>query len=63
VNFTGTDGEVHALEDRLVLHPGMEITDLKQYGSVGANHGVGAGENEIKNRTGAGASTPIRQRG
>ena len=44
MDLTGADGEVHTLEDRLVLHPGMEIADLKQNGSVGADHGVGAVE-------------------
>ena len=50
VNFTGTHREVDTLEDRLILHTGMEITDLKHQWGVGANHSVaiGRGRNREK---------------
>jgi hypothetical protein len=38
MDLTGPHREVDALEDRLVLNPGVEILDLKQNGSVRANH-------------------------
>ena len=39
MDLAGPQGEVHPLEDRLVLHAGMETADLKQNVGVGANHG------------------------
>jgi hypothetical protein len=38
VDLAGADGEVHPVQDRLLSHAGVEITDLKQNRGVGADH-------------------------
>jgi hypothetical protein len=39
VDLPGPDGEVDAMEDGLLVDPGMEILDLEQDGGIGTDHG------------------------
>ncbi|KZR81640.1 hypothetical protein MITS9504_03505 [Synechococcus sp. MIT S9504] len=38
VNFTGSDLEIHAFEDGLILNGCMQIIDVEEKLCVGANH-------------------------
>ena len=38
VNFTSPDLEIHALENRLILHRCMQVGDVEKELGVGANH-------------------------
>ena len=49
MDLTGTNGEIHPLEDRLMVHGGMEIANLKQYRGVGADHGS-RGKGKLKSK-------------
>ena len=63
VDFAGTNRQVDALEDLLVLDASVEIPDLKQHWSVRANHGgretKGNRERNGSGRTGAALSGGI----
>jgi hypothetical protein len=39
MDLASPQGEINSLEYGVVLHTGMETTDLKQNVGVGANHG------------------------
>jgi hypothetical protein len=52
MDLAGADGEVHPVQDRLIRHAGVEITDLKQNRSFGADHG-GAGGADLDGREAA----------
>ena len=39
MNLAGTDLQVDALENRLILDGSMQISDVEQQLSVGADHG------------------------
>jgi hypothetical protein len=43
MDLPGADGEIHSLENRLILHTGLKTTDLEQNRSVGTDHGSRAG--------------------
>jgi hypothetical protein len=38
VNFTSPDLEIHAFENRLILHRCMQVGDVEKELGVGANH-------------------------
>ena len=63
VDFAGTNRQIDALEDLLVLDASVEIPDLKQHWSVRANHGgretKGNRERNGSSRTGAALSGGI----
>jgi hypothetical protein len=39
MDLSGSDREIDALEDRLVLDAGVQVNDLEEGIGVGANHG------------------------
>jgi hypothetical protein len=43
MDLAGPNREVHPLQDRLIVDSGLQVADLKQYWSVGADH---SGERE-----------------
>jgi hypothetical protein len=49
MDLAGADGEIHPVQDRLVRHAGVEITDLKQNRGFRADHG-GAGGADLNGR-------------
>ena len=61
MDLAGADGEVHSVQDRLVRHAGVEITDLKQNRGFRADHGRAGGADldgrEVVYRSGQMAET------
>jgi hypothetical protein len=41
MDLAGPQGEIHAVQNRLVAHAGVQTADLKQDRSIGKDHGAG----------------------